>query len=127
MSTRLARFIIVGVGAAALLFVLIIVFAELGLSPFAGSVVAYAIAFVVAYSAQWRWTFRAQHRHGDALPRYFAVQAGCALLSGLSSHLAVIWLGASPLVMSALTTVSAGSASYLLSTLWVFPERLAQR
>lgn len=125
LSPRLVRFLIVGAGAALLLFALLYVFAWLGMAPFAGSVLAYAIAFAVAYTAQRGWTFGARHDHGHALPRYFAVQAGCAVISGISSHLAVTKLGAPPLVMSAITTVVASAASFVLSSTWVFPQHLA--
>lgn len=120
---RLFRFLTVGVGAALLFFVLSWLLVSLGLSPFIGSVVAYAIAFVVAYSAQRGWTFGGQHDHVSAMPRYLALQLGCALFSGLVSHLAVTRFGLSALAMSALTTVAAGAVSYVMSSLWVFPTR----
>jgi putative flippase GtrA len=123
VQTRLFRFLTVGVGAALLFFVLSWLLVSLGLSPFIGSVVAYAIAFVVAYSAQRGWTFGGQHDHISAMPRYLALQLGCALFSGLVSHLAVTRFGLSALAMSALTTVAAGAVSYILSSLWVFPTR----
>lgn len=122
-DNRLCRFVIVGVSAAALLFVLTYALVALGLPPFAGSVLAYAAAFCVAYLAQRGWTFRAQHAHASALPRYFVLQAGCALFSGLVSHVAVSRFGMSPLPMAAVTTIAASAASYVLSSCWVFPQR----
>ena len=122
-QTRLFRFLTVGVGAALLLFVLSWLLVSLGLSPFVGSLIAYAIAFAVAYSAQRGWTFGGQHDHARAIPRYLALQVGCALFSGLVSHVAVARFGMSPLAMSALTTVAASTVSYILSSLWVFPVR----
>jgi putative flippase GtrA len=123
VQTRLFRFVTVGIGAALLLFALSWLLVSLGLSPFVGSLIAYAIAFVVAYSAQRGWTFGGQHDHARAMPRYLALQVGCALFSGLVSHVAVARFGMSPLAMSALTTVAASMASYILSSLWVFPVR----
>ena len=120
---RLFRFIVVGVGAAAFLFVLTYALALTGLPPFLGSTLAYAVAFVVAYSAQRGWTFGGRHDHSRAFPRYLALQLCCALLSGIVSHVAVTRFGMSALAMSALTTVLAGAASYVVSSLWVFPER----
>ncbi|WP_245455294.1 MULTISPECIES: GtrA family protein [unclassified Mesorhizobium] len=122
-KTRLFRFLVVGVGAALLLFVLSWLLVSLGLSPFAGSAVAYAIAFIVAYSAQRGWTFGAEHDHATALPRYLALQAACAAFSGLVSHVAVTRFGLSPVAMSALTTVAASALSYIVSSAWVFPAR----
>ena len=123
LQTRLFRFLTVGVGAALLLFALSWLLVSLGLSPFVGSLIAYAIAFAVAYSAQRGWTFGGQHDHARAMPRYFALQVGCALFSGLVSHVAVARFGMSFLAMSALTTVVTSTVSYILSSLWVFPVR----
>jgi putative flippase GtrA len=120
---RLFRFLVVGVGAAALLFVLSFLLVSAGLPPFPASVIAYAVAFAVAYTAQRGWTFAGQHDHSRALPRYFVLQAGCALVSGMVSHVAVKQFGMSPLAMSALTTVAASAASYVVSSTWVFPDR----
>jgi putative flippase GtrA len=120
---RLLRFIVVGLGAAALLFVLTYAFVSAGLPPFLGSTLAYALAFIVAYSAQRGWTFGGRHDHSHAFPRYLALQLCCALLSGVVSHVAVAQFGMSSLAMSAVTTVVAGAASYVLSSLWFFPDR----
>jgi putative flippase GtrA len=120
---RLVRFLTVGVGAAVLLFVLSYLFVRWGLSPFVGSTAAYVIAFIVAYTAQRGWTFGGEHSHTHALPRYLTVQIGCALLSGIVAQVAVEMLGASPFVMSIAVTVAASAASYVLSSLWVFPNR----
>jgi putative flippase GtrA len=116
------RFVLVGVAAAGLLFSLSWFFASRGMPPFAASVLAYAIAFVTAYSAQRNWTFGGEHGHGHALPRYFALQLGCALASGATAHLSVACLHASPFAMSVLTVIGASAASYVGSVLWVFPE-----
>lgn len=121
-GVRLFRFLVVGAGAACLLFVLSWGLVAAGFPPFPASVAAYGVAFAVAYTAQRGWTFGGRHGHGRALPRYFAVQLGCALLSGLVSHIAVTVFGASPLTMSAVTTIVASAASYVLSSRWVFPE-----
>ncbi|RVD16248.1 GtrA family protein [Mesorhizobium sp. M4B.F.Ca.ET.017.02.2.1] len=123
VQSRLFRFLVVGVGAALLLFVLSWLLVSLGLSPFVGSAAAYAIAFVVAYSAQRGWTFGGEHDHATALPRYLALQLGCAVFSGLVSHVAVARFGLSPPAMSALTTVATSALSYVASSLWVFPAR----
>lgn len=120
---RILRFAMVGAAAALLLFLLSWLFVSLGAPPFAGSVAAYAIAFAVAYLAQRGWTFSGAHSHGRALPRYFAVQLGCALGSGAVAHAAVEGLGFSAILMSAVVTVAASAMSFVLSALWVFPDR----
>lgn len=118
---RLFRFMTVGVGAALLFFLLSFVLVSFGLSPFTGSVIAYGVAFVAAYCAQRGWTFGGVHDHGRALPRYLALQLCCAGFSGLVAHIAVTRFGLSPLAMSASTSLAASAASYIASTLWVFP------
>jgi putative flippase GtrA len=121
--TRLLRFFIVGAGAVLLMFVLSYLFAMAGLRPFAGSVLAYALVFVLAYTAQRSWTFGGEHRHRSALPRYLVLQAGCALASGALAHVAVTGFKLSPFPMAVLTALAAGAASYVVSSAWVFPQR----
>ena len=120
------RFVAVGGGAAALFFVLSYLFVKAGLTPFIGSTLAYALAFLCAYLGQRGWTFGGTHTHGDAFPRYLAAQLACALLAGIIAHLAVFGLGASPSVMSALSTVAASIVSYVLSSRWVFAKETQQ-
>jgi putative flippase GtrA len=120
---RAVRFLAVGIGAALLFFALTYALVSLGMPPFAGTVVAYAAAFVTAYWAQRNWTFGGGHAHGRALPRYFVLQAGCALGSGVLAHVASEKFQMLPLTMSTLTTVAAGVVSYFLSSLWVFADR----
>ena len=127
LRSRMARFLVVGVAAALLLFALSYLLASLGAPPFAGNVVAYAVAFAVAYTAQRAWTFGARHDHRHALPRYFILQGGCALLSGVLAHLLVKYLQLSPFAMSAFTTLVASTASYVLSTRWAFAESAQTR
>ena len=117
---RAVRFLTVGLGAALLFFVLTYALVSLGMPPFAGTVMAYAAAFAIAYSAQRSWTFGGGHAHGRALPRYFILQAACALGSGLLAHVAAEKLQMSPLAMSLLTTVAASLVSYVVSSFWVF-------
>lgn len=121
--TRLFRFFTVGASAALLFFCLSWLLVSIGFRPFAGSILAYAIAFLLAYAGQHGWTFEGRHRHGSALPRYLTLQIGCAALSGLVAHVAVEGFGFSPLAMSIVTTLAVSAASYALSSLWVFPQR----
>jgi len=109
-AVRFVRFAVVGVGAALLFFFLSWALVSAGMPPFAGSVIAYGLAFIVAYSAQRGWTFEGQHDHGRALPRYLVTQLVCALFAGLSAHVAVSIFSASPLVMSAIITLAADVA-----------------
>jgi putative flippase GtrA len=122
-GVRLVRFAVVGVGAACLFFVLSFLLVSMGLSPFSASVLAYSVAFAIAYTAQRSWTFGDRQNHGNSFRRYLVLQAGCAIFSGLVSHAAVEWLAMSPLAMSMATTIAASGASYMVSSSWVFPDR----
>ncbi len=119
-SAVLGRFLISGIGTAVLFFALSYLFARGGMTPFFASVIAYAIAFGVGYTVQRSWTFQANTSHGRALPRYFILQAACALISGGVAEAAVRYLGATPFFMSVLTTLVAGGVSFVVSRVWVF-------
>ena len=119
---RLARFVIVGGGAAGLYMALAYGFLRAGAPPFAAGLAAYAMSFVIAYVLQQRWTFEGAGRHARTLPRYFLLQAGCALASGGLSQFLAVRLGWPSAAVSAVTTVCAAAISYLASSLWVFAD-----
>lgn len=126
LGSRPVRFVVVGVGAAALMFALSYLFASLGMQPFLGTIIAYAAAFAFAYTTQRAWTFGARHGHGQAFPRYCIIQVACALLSGLLAQALVAYLHMPPFAMSAIITAAASVASYFLSSRWAFSEAAAQ-
>lgn len=119
---RLARFVVVGVAAAGLLFALTWALAALGLPAFAAGTAGYAGAFAFAYTAQRNWTFGGRAAHGRALPRYLAVQLFCAGLAGLSAHAASAWLGWPAFAVSGFATGVASAAGFVLSLTWAFAE-----
>lgn len=123
LDTKSLRLIIVGASAALLFFALSYAFIAAGGPPFASSTIAYAIAFIFAYSAQRQWTFGGAHSHARVFPRYLAAQVFCALLSGLVSHVSATVLGAPPFVISAASMLAGSAASFLLVRFWVFAHR----
>lgn len=125
LGSRSLRFVIVGVGAAALFAALSYLFASAGLRPALAAPLAYLIAFAFAYVTQRSWTFSAEQSHAVAFPRYLALQLGCAVLSGVVSHVAVAWYRASPLAMSVAATLITSAVSYVVSSRWVFTKREA--
>jgi putative flippase GtrA len=120
--TQMLRFLCVGVGVAVFFMFLTYAFISGGAPPFWASVSAYVICFVIAYLLQRFWTFEAKHAHRDALPKYFALQAACAVLSGLVPQAAIDHFGATRLVAAGLAALTAGGLSYVGSTLFVFPN-----
>lgn len=123
LNRRVGRFVIVGGALAGLFLILSYLLTASGLSPFLGCLVAYALAFAIGYLVQRCWTFESDQRHSRALPRYFILQAGCALLSGLVAQGSVDFLGLPLSVMSVLTAGFAGVVSFVVSSTWVFPDR----
>lgn len=119
LENRSVRLVIVGASAAAIFFGLSYALIAAGCSPFVASVSAYAIAFVLAYAAQHKWTFGSQQAHGRSLPRYAASQAFCALLSGLVAQF-VAFYGLSAGVASAAAAMAGSASSFLLVRFWVF-------
>lgn len=116
---QLVRFVAVGGGAAALFFLLALAFDLTGIARGPGNVLAYFIAFVVAYSAQQRWTFGGTTPHRQALPRYITVQLICAGLTGLLGHIAEA-KSLDSVIAAALATIAASAASFILSSRWAF-------
>jgi putative flippase GtrA len=118
--TQMLRFACVGLGVAVFFMLLTYALVSGGALPFWASVLAYAICFVVADLLQRFWTFEAKRRHREALPKYFALQAACAVLSGLVPRVAIHRFGAAHLVAAGLAALTAGILSYIGSTLFVF-------
>ena len=115
-----ARFVIVGGGCAALLAALTYAFIQLGMAPFPAGLVAYAISFSVAYLLQRNWTFGGAGRHARTLPRYFLVQASCALASGGLSFVLKALLAWPTVAASLAMTVVVSLLSYVATRYWVF-------
>src|SRR4051812_20760405 len=82
-----SRFVASGGIAAAVYLALSYMFLSLRLTPFFAGLLAYGVAFVAGYSLQQFWTYSQRTPLRRSLPRYIAVQTGCALLSGFSSFL----------------------------------------
>jgi putative flippase GtrA len=120
--TQMLRFLCVGVGVAVFFMFLTYALVSRGARPFWASVSAYVVCFVIAYLLQRFWTFEAKHPHREALPKYFALQAACAVLSGLVPQVAIDRFGATRLVAAGLAALTAGVLSYVGSTLFVFPN-----
>lgn len=122
MHGRMARFLVVGVGCALLYFALVWALqARSGFPPFLATATAYLISFGIAYVLQRAWTFQSSASHTVTLPRYAAVQALAALLTaGSTQAIAHYYPSSSSMVIAAVSTVLAGTLSFVLSSTWVF-------
>jgi putative flippase GtrA len=114
------RFLASGGIAAGVYFAASYSFLRLGLAPFAAGLAAYGVAFAVGYGLQQFWTFSRRSPLRRSLPRYLALQAGCALLSGSTTLLLTAWWNAPALATSLTLTLLLSALSYLASKYWVF-------
>lgn len=121
-NARLARFVASGLAGAGVYFCAYVLATHAGLPPFAANLAAYFVAFFVGYALQRGWTFESRHRHRTALPRYFIVQLGCALVTSVASQAASLLVAMPPIMLALASTGLAGAASYVASILWVFPQ-----
>jgi putative flippase GtrA len=126
-STSL-RYVAVGGAAALGYFAICYVLQEIaGWAPFWASAAAYAVMFGCAYLGQRNIAFRSARRHRDSLPAYLLLQILCALLAAAIVQFLVAATGHSPLVASAIATIIAGGASYIVSASWIFFDHGAAR
>jgi putative flippase GtrA len=119
----LMRFVVIGVSCAGLFFLLCYVLqtmAKLGI--FSSTILAYAGAFAAGYLGQRSWAFKSQAGHLTTLPRYAAMQIGCAIFTAYATHAVANRAQISPFVSSLLATLIASGASFLISSAWVFAE-----
>ena len=118
MHGKVARFLVVGVGCAFLYFVLTWVLqVRGGFPPFLATAAAYLISFGVAYLLQRTWTFQSEAAHTVTLPRYAAAQAVAAFLTATSTQaIAHFSPSSSRMMIAAVSTLLAGSLSFVLSS-----------
>ncbi len=115
------RYLLVGMGATALHYVLLLALVE-----FAGAAAAPSAAFgaacgaLAAYAGNRRFTFGAGAAHGQAFPRFLAV-AAC----GSVSNGAIVWTGTEILGMhymaaQVIATVIVVWSGFALNRSWSF-------
>jgi putative flippase GtrA len=118
-----ARFVMVGVSGAVVLFALTYAFERAGAAPIWGYALAYAIAFFFSYTLQRAWTFGARHKHNEAFPRYLVLQLFCAGTSAVTGQALTSWTVCPPILISAICTVLASALSFFGASFWVFSSR----
>ena len=119
LAHETVRFVATGATAALLFYVLTFGLLRAGAPAFAGTLVAYAVTVVSAYSVQQAWTFRGRRPHGQAFPRYLAAQIVSGLLAATLARF-VASLGLPPAAIALVSALSSSAVSYLLSRYWVF-------
>lgn len=120
MTGRVFRFVVVGISAAALQWVLTYLLLRRGDSPFIAACVGQLIAFAYAYSLHRRWTFPGSSLNSSTLLRYAVVQILCAGLGGGLAQSLARYTSLDPVYLAAIVTIVVSAASYLLSSRWAF-------
>lgn len=83
MTRQFLRFVLVGGGATALMYALLIIQVEwLHWPVVAASSLAYLLSALCNYAANYHYTFASQARHQLALPRFFAIALVGLALNG---------------------------------------------
>lgn len=84
---RISAFGLVGGLSTITYAVLALTFERLGAGAVPASFAAYLVGMLISYSGHRRLTFGSDRRHGEAIPRFIAVN-----LFGLAVSLALPWL-----------------------------------
>lgn len=121
---RFLRFLASGGISTATNFVGAYALLQAGVAAWIANLAAYAVAFAVGYTLQRAWTFEGRHRHGEALPRYLALQVSVAAITALVGHVGAL-LHMPNLVIALGSTGVSGVLCFLGTSLWVFPRREA--
>ena len=121
----LIPFIGVG-GAGALLFVLLssgMIGLRTGLADWLVSTLTYGALIVPVYLMHHRYSFRSQAGHGQALPRYLAVQGVVLALAAVLSYGALEIFALPGLVASVLVVGLVSGINYGVLRGWAFARR----
>jgi putative flippase GtrA len=119
-ENQTVRFLFSGGMTACLYFGLTYVLLTLGTTSWLSALLAYLIAFSVGYTAHKIFTFQSTSSHSVSLPRYAALQIGCAAIAAVSASGAELFGLRQPSLISLLSTIVLGAASYLVTSKWVF-------
>lgn len=116
------RFLIVGVSAAILYFVLFSLFyIYYDYFAFVATFFAYSISFGCAYLAHKFWTYQSSSVPvSQSLPRYFILQLLSVVATSIVTQVSVTFIGLESFLVSVVATLFAGVFNYIFSTLWVF-------
>ena len=124
-AARLARFILVGCGAAAVHFASVVALVRLaGVPPLAANVAGWLLAFVVSFSGQHLLTFADRRAPlAQALPRFILLSAA-GFAANEAAYAALLHAtGLRFDVALALVLVGVAVLTYLASSRWVFRGR----
>lgn len=119
-ENKSVRFLFSGGMTACLYFALIYIFLNHGMASWLSALIAYLFSFSIGYMAQKFFTFQSKSSHSVSLPRYTALQFGCAAFAAISASGAEKLGLIQPFLISLLSTFFLGVVSYFVSSKWVF-------
>lgn len=123
---RVLRFCLVG-GAVALIYVgLFLSLRELGAARLPASVVSYGCAVLFQYFAQTAWTFRREPASAGYAWRFAVMVALSAGFSVLITAAVGPALGLHDAVSAAIVVVTTPFFNFLMMTLWVYHDQIAE-
>lgn len=119
---RIALFIVVGCGAAAVHWgVVVWLVSQWGWRPLLANVLGWLVAFSVSFAGHQSLTFRG---HGAALSvaatRFFAISAGGFAINEAAYAMLLTWSDQRYDLMLAVVLVAVAAVTYLLSRHWAF-------
>lgn len=116
---QLLRYALVGGLATGVHYALMAGLLQSGWLPVAASTIGAVVGALVAYAANRRWTFGAEHSSARLL-RFMAVAALGVLLNALLLATIHYWLFQSIIVAQLLTTAGVFVATFLINRNWSF-------
>ena len=119
---QLARFGLVGFGATAIYYSVIIVLIEFGLGPQPANILAFLIANGMSFLGHLRFTFRTTGQEKTRMARFFVVGIGGYLLSVLITALSFEVLGFPAWISAGLVVLGVSSLSWVASRFWIFRD-----
>lgn len=125
VTTELAWFLLVGGGAALALAAVTTMMISLrtGLPDWVMGALCYAAFIGPVYLLHRRLSFRSDAAHGQAFPRYAAVQLSAIALVSVFSWLCYTVLGFSSLIGAAIVLGLTAGVNFAVLRLWAFATR----
>jgi putative flippase GtrA len=124
MSRRLVSFIGVGAVATLVQYCILVFSVEiLGLRPFLGSSVGFAVSAVLNYWLNYHFTFRSQNSHVGAVSRFALVALAGLVLNALAMVLLGRVQGLPYVAAQIIATVIVLAWNFLGNSLWTFAHR----
>lgn len=121
---RFLRFAGVGIiGTIAHYFVLILLVEQFGVVPLAASSVGFTVGAMVNYVLNYRYTFRSDRRHAEALPRFYVVAVAGFVLNALVMLVLAEKLGLQYIAAQVVATGIVLCWGFGVNSLWTFGGR----